>query len=110
MYYPLMPQEQAESIKQWRELVERYHPGIFKPFSQPMHIDLAEDPNELPSPIRLGFRAGRNTLIELLNIYRKIGVNHLFLALFDSQRPAEEVIQELGEEVLPYFPPHEVKS
>ena len=44
-----------------------------------MHLDLAEDPNEMPTPIRLGFRAGRNTLIELLSIYKEIGVNHLFL-------------------------------
>lgn len=69
-----------------------------------MHLDLSEDPNEIPRPIRLGFRIGRNYLIELLNNYNAAGVNHLFFALFDSQRPAEEVIQELGEEVLPHFP------
>lgn len=109
MYYPQPPHLQAELIKRWRDLVETYHPGIFKPFSQPMHLDLAEDPNEMPSPIRLGFRAGRNTLIELLNIYKEIGVNHLFFALFDSQRPVEEVIHELGEEVIPHFPAHKVE-
>ena len=108
MYYPQNPHPQAESIKQWRELVDYYHPGIFKPFSQPMHLDLSDNPNENPTPIRLGFRIGRNALIDLLNIYKEIGVNHLFFALFDSKRPAEEVIHELGEEVLPYFPPHEV--
>ncbi|GGI18282.1 hypothetical protein GCM10007380_42140 [Gottfriedia solisilvae] len=69
-----------------------------------MHLDLSENPNEGPTPIRLGYRIGRNALINLLNIYKEIGVNHLFFALFDSQRPAEEVIQELGEEVLPHFP------
>ncbi|TDL91748.1 LLM class oxidoreductase [Vibrio vulnificus] len=110
MYYPQNPHHQAESIKQWREIVDYYHPGIFKPFSQPMHLDLSENPNENPTPIRLGFRIGRNALIDLLNIYKEIGVNHLFFALFDSKRPAEEVIHELGEEVLPYFPAHEVKS
>ncbi|EFI65032.1 hypothetical protein ACVWY7_003119 [Bacillus sp. TE9106W] len=31
-------------------------------------------------------------------------MNHLFLALFDGQRPADEVLDELGEEVLPHFP------
>ncbi|MBM7702142.1 LLM class oxidoreductase [Metabacillus iocasae] len=104
MYYPRNPYHQEESIKKWRELVEDYHPGVFKPFTQPMHLDLAENPNEAPTPIRLGYRLGRNYLIELLNIYKNAGVNHLFFALFDSQRPAEEVIHELGEEVLPYFP------
>ncbi|WP_338781622.1 LLM class oxidoreductase [Metabacillus sp. FJAT-52054] len=108
MYYPRTPHLQEESIKQWRELSAKFHPGVFKPFSQPMHLDLAEDPNEMPVPIRLGFRAGRNTLIELLEVYREIGVNHLFFALFDGERPADEVIQELGEEVLPHFPAHAV--
>ncbi len=106
MYYPRHPHFQAEAITQWRKLVDIYHPGVFKPFTQPMHLDLAEDPNEMPTPIRLGFRAGRNALIELLSIYKEIGVNHLFFALFDSKRPAEEVIHELGEEVLPHFPSH----
>ncbi|SDW57662.1 luciferase-type oxidoreductase, BA3436 family [Marininema mesophilum] len=104
MYYPRSPHDQEVTIKRWRELVEEYQPGVFKQFSQPMHLDLAEDPNEIPRPIRLGFRIGRNYLIELLNIYKHAGVNHLFFALFDSQRPAEEVIQELGEEVVPHFP------
>lgn len=93
-----------QAIEKWRQLVKEYHPGVFKPFSQPMHLDLSEDPNEMPTAIRLGFRIGRNRLIELLNIYKEIGVNHLFFALFDSKRPADVVIQELGEEVLPHFP------
>ncbi|GAV14724.1 LLM class oxidoreductase [Paenibacillus sp. NAIST15-1] len=104
MYYPRSPHLQAEAIRQWRELVEQYHPGVFKPFTQPMHLDLSENPNEMPTPIRLGFRVGRNRLVELLNIYKEIGVNHLFFALFDSRRPAEEVIHELGKEILPHFP------
>ena len=62
-----------------------------------MHLDLSEDPNERPTPIRLGYRTGRKALIELLDIYKSIGVNHLFLALFDGQRPADEVLDELGE-------------
>ena len=69
-----------------------------------MHLDLSADPNEEATPIRLGFRIGRHRLIELLELYRELGVNHLFFALFDGQRPADEVIEELGEYVLPYFP------
>lgn len=104
MYYPRSPVHQAAVIGQWRELVEDYHPDVFQPFIQPMHLDLSEDPNERPTPIRLGYRTGRNALIELLDVYRSIGVNHLFLALFDGKRPANEVLDELGEEVLPHFP------
>lgn len=110
MYYPRSPHLQKEVLEQWRELVEKYHPGKFKPFSQPLHLDLSENPNEAPRPIRLGFRTGRKALIDLLEIYKEIGVNHLFFALFDSERPAEDVIHELGEEVLPYFPAHAEKS
>lgn len=76
----------------------------------PMHLDFAEDPHEKATPIHLGFRIGRNELLGLLELYKNIGVNHLFFALFDSQRPADEVIQELGEYVLPYFPPHKIEK
>lgn len=105
IYYPRDPFSQGRLIEQWRSLAEQHNSGTFKPFLQPMHLDLSEDPNEKPTPIRLGYRLGRNYLIELLTLYQEVGVNHLFFALFDSQRPAEEVIHELGEEVVPHFPP-----
>jgi hypothetical protein len=60
------------------------------------------------TPIRLRYRTGRKILIDLLGMYQDIGVNHLFFALFPSQRPIAEVIDELGQEILPYFPAHEM--
>nr|WP_251035425.1 TIGR03571 family LLM class oxidoreductase [Paenibacillus sp. ISL-20] len=108
MYYPQGPFQQSEAINAWRESAARQNHTQFRPFSMPMHLDLAEDPHEKATPIRLGFRIGRNELLGLLELYKKIGVNHLFFALFDSQRPADEVIQELGEYVLPHFPPHKI--
>jgi len=106
MYYPQAPSRQLEAINAWRESAALQNHINFRPFSMPMHLDLAEDPNEVATPVRLGFRVGRNKLLELLKVYQGIGVNHLFFALFDSQRPADEVIHELGEYVLPHFPPH----
>ncbi|WP_114571415.1 LLM class oxidoreductase [Exiguobacterium flavidum] len=106
MYYPQAPQAQANAVAHWRSASVEAGTKRFRPFSMPMHLDLSKDPDELPTPIRLGFRVGRNRLIELLKVYRSIGVNHLFFALFDSERPAEEVIDELGTYVLPHFPPH----
>ncbi|SDR80677.1 luciferase-type oxidoreductase, BA3436 family [Paenibacillaceae bacterium GAS479] len=106
MYYPQAPIRQAEVIKSWRESAVDQNDAAFRPFSMPMHLDLANDPNEAATPIRLGFRVGRNKLLELLKAYQDIGVNHLFFALFDSERPADEVIHELGEYVLPHFQPH----
>ncbi|UKS24531.1 LLM class flavin-dependent oxidoreductase [Paenibacillus sp. HWE-109] len=110
MYYPQTPLRQLEAITAWRDSAARQHKHAFRPFSMPMHLDLAENPDEEASPIRLGFRIGRNRLIELLKTYQDIGVNHLFFALFDSLRPANEVIQELGEYVLPHFPPHQTDN
>lgn len=105
MYYSQGPLEQAKAIEDWRRTSQDAGITRFRPFSMPIHLDLSADPDEEPTPIRLGFRIGRNRLIELLHLYRDLGVNHLFFALFDSERPAEEVIDELGTYVLPHFPP-----
>ncbi|MGM0788845.1 MAG: hypothetical protein ACQEUD_01990 [Bacillota bacterium] len=102
-----MPQ-QTQLIKDYRELSEIHAPGVFKPFTQTLFIDLSENPDLAPVPIPLGFRAGRKHLLEILYQFQSIGVNHLAFVLYFSRRPPEEVIQELGEFVLPYFPTHEI--
>jgi luciferase-type oxidoreductase len=99
LYYPRNPKFQAELIANWRSFTDG-----FKPFSQSLYIDLTEDPNHAPIPIHLGFRIGRNPLIEFLQNLKILGVNHVIINLKYGQRPAEEVIEELGEEVLPHFP------
>lgn len=101
MYYPQAPFVQQQVLTAWRESGQTHGKG-FRPFLMPMHLDLAHNPDELPTPIRLGFRVGRNQLIKLLEEYRDIGGNHLFFALFDRKRPADE---EIGKYVLPHFPP-----
>ncbi|MDN4594395.1 LLM class oxidoreductase [Polycladomyces subterraneus] len=99
MYYPRNLTFQTELIRNWRS-----HTDGFKPFSQSLYIDLTEDPDEDPTPIHLGFRTGRKFLIQFLESLRNAGVNHVMLNLKYGQRPASEVIEELGEEVLPLFP------
>jgi luciferase-type oxidoreductase len=99
LYYPRNLTFQTELIRNWRSLTDQ-----FKPFSQSFYVDLTEDPDEMPTPIHLGFRTGRKFLIEFLESLKSIGVNHVILNLKYGQRPASEVIEELGEEVLPYFP------
>lgn len=76
----------------------------FKPFSQSLYVDLSEDPDEPISPIQLGIRAGHRHLIEYLGAFQSIGVNHVGLNLKYGRRPAYEVVQELGEHVVPHFP------
>lgn len=97
--YPRDPAYQKQIIDDYRALT-----NTFKPFSQSLHIDLAEDPNEAPSPRHLGFRSGRNFLIEYLHALQEVGVNHVILNNKDALRPAKDIIQELAEDVAPHFP------
>ncbi|TYS63283.1 TIGR03571 family LLM class oxidoreductase [Bacillus infantis] len=106
--YPRNMPQQTQLIKDYRELSEIHAPGVFKPFTQTLFIDLSENLDLSPVPIPLGFRAGRKHLLEILYQFQSIGVNHLAFVLYFSRRPPEEVIQELGEFVLPYFPTHEI--
>ncbi|MFX3673640.1 MAG: TIGR03571 family LLM class oxidoreductase [Paenisporosarcina sp.] len=106
--YPRTIGNQTKLINDYRTLTEIHAPGVFKPFSQTLFIDLSENPDAPPVSIPLGYHVGRNQLVELLHQFQEIGVNHLAFVLYFSQRPPAEVIQELGEFVLPYFPTHEL--
>ncbi|WP_028390993.1 TIGR03571 family LLM class oxidoreductase [Bacillus cihuensis] len=104
--YPRNIEEQASLIRNYRELVDKKNPGLFKPFTQTLYIDLSENPNESPTEIPLGYRLGRNHLFELLFKFKGIGVNHLVFVPYFATRPMDEMIQEIGEEILPHFPTH----
>lgn len=105
--YPRPIAQQQRLIEQWRTTLQastRSQP--FKPFAQSLYIDLLTDPSAPLSPIHLGFRGGRSALLGFLEQLQQIGVNHVALNLKYGSRPASEVIQELAEEILPYFPSH----
>lgn len=72
-------------------------------------IDLDEDPNYPRTALRGGYvlKTGRKGLIELLGEWRAAGVNHAALGIQLARRPALDIIQELGEDVLPLFPAHD---
>ncbi|KER03131.1 hypothetical protein LGZ99_11825 [Photorhabdus temperata] len=57
------------------------------------------------TPMNGGFilKTGRLGLIELLEEWRTVGVNHAALGIQYGKRPPKEVIQEIGEEVIPAF-------
>ena len=99
LFYPQNMGQQAATIRTWRSLTPH-----FKPFAQSLYIDLSEDPGEAPSPIFLGLRTGHRALIDYLGKLKQIGVNHVGLNLKYGKRPADEVVQELGEFVAPHFP------
>jgi len=68
-----------------------------------LDIDLTEDADTKPTPIHLGFKTGANYLKAFLKGLENHGVNHVIINLKFSSRPAEEVIEHLGQEVVPSF-------
>jgi luciferase-type oxidoreductase len=101
--YPRPINQQANIIKQWHEELKKHANQEFKPFAQSFYIDLSENSDEAPTPIHLGFRSGTKALIDFLEQCQLVGVNHVALNLKIGKRPAEEVIAEIGETVLPNF-------
>ncbi len=101
--YPRPIEAQPDVIEYWKNLCHQYAPGIFKPFAQSFYVDLSDNPNELGTRIHLGYRVGRNELINMFDILRKAGCNHIVMNLKYGKRPAAEVVEELGEFVVPAF-------
>lgn len=99
--YPRDPEVQAERVAAWRRACAVRAPGVFKPFVQSLYIDLAADSRTPASRIHLGYRLGREALETLLERLRELGVNHVALNLKYGARPAGEVLEELGADVLP---------
>lgn len=101
--YPRPLALQSDVIASWKRLAADSAPGRFKPFVQSLYIDLADDRHATPTPIHLGYRLGSTILIEMLKQLEARGVNHVILNLKYGRRPTEEVVEELGEEVVPEF-------
>lgn len=101
MFYAQEAYRQQELIKLWRKAT-----GKFKPFSQPLVVNILENPmaSPYPIPIKVGFTSGHKFLIDYLYALQNIGVNHVILVLQHGKRPMAEVLQELGEYVVPHFP------
>jgi luciferase-type oxidoreductase len=101
--YPRGPQRQAEVAAHWRAAVETVAPGVFKPFVQSLYVDLSDDPDAPPTPIHLGFRGGRHFVLRFLEALRSIGVNHVILNFKYGARNAGDVLEEIGQEILPHL-------
>ncbi|MCG8443479.1 MAG: LLM class oxidoreductase [Caulobacterales bacterium] len=108
--YPRDIADQRKRVGLWRMAVEQKANGAFRPFAQSLFIDLTDDPDAAPSPIFLGFRLGRNRLIDHLHQLNGLGVHHVMFNLRHSVRPAREVIEELGSDVLAHFPSHDAPA
>ncbi|WP_271274148.1 LLM class oxidoreductase [Aliamphritea hakodatensis] len=99
--YPRSSAQQEQLVRGWNRSVAERGQAPFKPFAQSLYIDLSDKPAEKASPIHLGFRSGRNELLHFLLKLEQIGVSHVVINLKYGRRPAADVIQELGEEMLP---------
>lgn len=99
--YPRGLQRQAEVAAHWRAVAGTAAPGVFKPFVQSFFVDLTDDPDAAPTPIHLGFRGGRHFILRFLEALRSIGVNHVILNFKYGARTAAEVLEEIGQEILP---------
>jgi luciferase-type oxidoreductase len=100
--YIANPQRIPEIIRRWREAST---PGVFKPYGYGTLFDLDRDPDMPLHPGRV-LRAGRHALRELWLRQQEQGVSHVALHFKPQRRPAPEVIDELGEYLLPLFPSH----
>jgi hypothetical protein len=98
--YPRSIERQAMAVARWRAEVQAVAPGRFKPFAQSLCVDLADSPSLAPTPIHLGFKAGRHFVLRFLESLRLVGVNHVVLNLHHGARAPGEVLEEIGTEVL----------
>ncbi len=87
-------------IAQWRMACG---PEVFKPYGYGTLFDLDRDPDMPIQPGRV-LRGGRNALRDLWLRQQDQGVSHVGLHFKPQRRPALEVIEELGEYLLPQFP------
>ncbi|ATA56028.1 LLM class flavin-dependent oxidoreductase [Variovorax boronicumulans] len=98
---------QQGRIGLWQTALRERAGGEAKPFVQSLQLDLLDDADAPAEPIELGLRAGRHALIDYLDRMEDAGVAHVLLNLArSSRRPAQDVVDELGREVLPRLQGH----
>ncbi len=102
LYYPRDFKTLQMVMHQWGEALTKVKKD-WKPFMQSLYVDLTKDSNVKPTPIHLGFKSGTDYLNAHLKLLESYGVNHVILNLKYGSRPANELIEEIGEKVLPNF-------
>ena len=95
--YPRGGAGQARAVAGWRARPG----GAGKPVVHPPYVDLANDADAPPVPIRLGFRSGLRPLIRYLREIEAAGVDHVALNLRFARAPVGEVLERLASDVLP---------
>ncbi|POG54280.1 LLM class oxidoreductase [Haloferax marisrubri] len=102
LFYTQDFETQQALTNDWRRRVaEQVGPDVEKPFAMSEHIALTEDPDAEPRRIHQGVELGRNELIDRFERWHDTGVDHLTINLRYNNRPAADVLEEIGTEVLP---------
>lgn len=101
IYYPREFSYTKNILKNWHETLDMYQLPK-KPYIQPLYLDLVENPDAEPQVMELGFRLGRNYMIDLLLSLKELGVNHTIFVPKFCTRPMEEILEEIGKEVIPH--------
>lgn len=101
LYYPRDFRTLQIVMQQWKEALRKVGEN-WKPFMQSLYIDATEEETK-PSPIHLGFKSGTDYLTAHLKQLESYGVNHVILNLKYGSRPAAEIIEEVGEKIVPHF-------
>lgn len=102
LYYPRDFKVLQRIMGDWQKALEDKGQA-WKPFMQSFYIDLLEDNSKKPTGIHLGVKAGPDYINTHLKLLEQYGVNHVILNLKYGQRPVKDVLEELGELVLPNF-------
>lgn len=92
---------QKGRIALWQMALDQRSAGQRKPFIQSVQLDLLDDPAAPAEAIELGLRSGRHALAAYLGRMRELGVAHILFNLQRGARPVEDVLRELGADVLP---------
>ena len=102
LYYPRDFSFLERTLQEWKECLKRTG-QTWKPYMQSLYIDLLANRTAKPKGIHLGFQSGMDFLLSYLRNLEHLGVNHVILNLKYGSRPADTVVEELGEHLLPYF-------
>ncbi|MDO4997426.1 MAG: LLM class flavin-dependent oxidoreductase, partial [Neisseria sp.] len=98
IWHGVNPKDTANIVQMLADLNQD---NTWHPFGYANFVDLSEDPNE-PAQLHnnIFLRGGAKGLLEYWQEQKEQGLAHVTINLKPSERPAAEVIQELGEEVV----------
>jgi luciferase-type oxidoreductase len=91
--------KQKGRVQLWASAVNRAHPGRPAPFAAAMRLQLDPDPTAPRALLDLGVRLGRHALVDELIALREIGVGHVMFNIAASERPLEQLLDEIANDV-----------